>query len=693
MLSPRIIRSLLILLALLALYAVGLGMRREVLHAQYVRLGPDFPFTLESALQFRNVRLLYEGESLPEIDRKIQYPEGVVTREHDTIGAEYVYALAARFLPGTLSLGDRVRWITAAWFCLGIPMMALWAGWRFRSHTAGFFAAAFYAVSLSAVIRSTGQELSRENFAFPFLIAHLAFAALAERGATGRIRWAGAVLSAAGLALALMTWDLIQFYIILWAVAGYVGMVRGDPGEDSNEGFCPDAPSGRMVWALQAAALFLAGGLNPNLRSHYFLLSPGMLMVYGTALGWCLSGRSTRQPGAEPPIRARGLAGWRAVLGAVPLAAVSFWPGRYGEAYGHFMELLMAKIRFRNIKPEDPSLLTFDQRIMWTPGLNSSDWALTEMLFPYILPLSLVALGVAAAHLYRNRRAARATRLLQYSFFFISSLITYVLFARFHVYLALFSAGLMGWFAAWAVGRVPWIKWTVLTFLVLGLYVEAAHVWRTPEAWGRPGVYYHELTELTDWLEEFVSPSPVVANFGVSGSIAAYGGCPVVLHPKFETREIRERVRAYGEALFKGTERDFRDWADRYGAEYYVHALGEFYPRELTMQMRYMVDALEPPDYAAVHLFESQPYEPVYFEWLWGNRKYRVFRIVTRKDEERAWRLARAAEERFQHGELDEAEELAVQALALFPNEGRALTLMRHIGSLRDQGFGVDTRE
>ena len=35
-------------------------------------------------------------------------------------------------------------------------------------------------------------------------------------------------------------------------------------------------------------------------------------------------------------------------------------------------------------------------------------------------------------------------------------------------------------------------------------------------------------------------------------------------------------MRAYGEALFKGTEEQFRDWAEREGALYYVYALGEF---------------------------------------------------------------------------------------------------------------------
>ncbi len=660
-----------IILGLIAVYAAGLGMRRAVLNSQYEMLGPDFPFTLESALQFRNVETLAGGDSLPEVDKKIQYPDGVVTMENDTIGAEYVYAFVSSLLPESIPLGDRVRWITAAWFCLGIPMLALWVGWRFRSHAAGFLAAAFYAVSLSAVIRSTGQELSRENFAIPLLLAHMAFDALAERGSIKRVRWLGSVLSALFLAAAMMTWDLIQFYVILWAVAGYICMVRGQWDE---------YPFRRRAWLLQASALTLAGLLNPYLKSHFFLLSPGMLIVYGTALG--LLARRVLWHGED------AVPAWRtAVIGAIPAIGMLLWPGRYVDNYGHFIELITAKIRFMNVKPEDPSLLTFDQRILWVPGLDSSDWALTGVLFPYILILSLTAVGFAVVQIFINRRSAERLRLLQLTFFFVSSLVAYVLFVRFHVYLVIFAAGITGWFAAWAFARTPWIKWTVFSFLALGVYVEASHVLRTPEAWGRPGIYYRELMELTGWLEEYVSPAPVAANFGVSASIAVYGRCPVVLHPKFESRESRERVRTYGKSLFKGTERDFRDWADKYDAEYYVHALGEFFPGQADQQMRYMVDALEPPEYAAARLFENKPHDPVYFEWEFGNRKYRVFRIISRADEAQAERLALRSEELFQGGRLDGAEELAIQALALFPHEDRALDIMRHIGSLRDQGF------
>lgn len=667
-------RIVLIVLGLLMLYAAALGMRRYVLHAQYHALGGIPPFTLESALQFRQVDQVYRDGRLPPHDPGVQYPEGVRPARTDTVGAEYVYAALARLLPSGWPLADRVRWITAAWFCIGIPLVALWIAWWTGSIPAGVLAGAFYAVSISSVIRSTGQELSRENFALPLLIAHWAFMAGALRD--GRSRTSFRILcglSALALAAAVSTWDMIQFYLLLWVAAAFVRLMAGhwrNPTDD------------RLGWLVQWAVLVAAGALVPYLRAHHFLLSPVMTLSYGVVIAMGLAPRESRR--------------WvLALVALAPAIALRFLADGYDASYGHFAELFKAKILFLNQKPADPSLLTFHQRIMWVPALNSASWALTRYLFPAMLWVSLVAGAVAALYLYRNqnRQLRLKTNLLQLIFFFGSSLIAYVLFVRFHVFVALFAVALIGWLAAWARehrGVVQWAAW----FLVLaGLSVEASVLMHEPERWGRPGVYYAELVELTEWLKEHIAPDPVLANFGVSASILAYGHCPIVLHPKFESPGIRDRVRAYGEELFKGTERSFRNWADEAGARYYVYSVGEFARRNPELQMRYFVDALEPPDYAPARLFESTPDDGLYFQHVWGNRKYRVFRIISRADEEMAAEWTRRAEEAFQRGDLDQAESHATSALMLFPHQYRAAEVLLHVNSLREQGFAYEAYE
>ena len=111
------------MLGLVALFAAGLAIRRAVLSAQFEQYGRPLPFNMESALEFRYFRMLFETGYIPRLDKAVQAPEGVVVRETYTLGAEYVYALSSRLFPKTLPLDERVRWIAAAWFCLGIPLM------------------------------------------------------------------------------------------------------------------------------------------------------------------------------------------------------------------------------------------------------------------------------------------------------------------------------------------------------------------------------------------------------------------------------------------------------------------------------------------------------------------------------------------------------------------------------------------
>jgi hypothetical protein len=216
---------------------------------------------------------------------------------------------------------------------------------------------------------------------------------------------------------------------------------------------------------------------------------------------------------------------------------------------------------------------------------------------------------------------------------------------------------------------------------------ELEHTLRRPEQWGRVNVYYKELDELADWLRQHASPDPVLANFGVSAYIAAYGKCAILLHPKFEDQTIRRRVREYGELLFKGTEETFRDWADDAGARYYVYAFGEFARESTELQMRYFVNAMDPPDTVPARLFDSGRRDLTYFHYLWSNHKYAVYKILTRADEVLSLRASLRAEKFFQAGDLGQAETEAVTALRLNPGQLRAGEVLSHVSSLRESGF------
>jgi hypothetical protein len=660
---------LLAFFSVLVLYAAGLGLRRAVLEAQYEAVGDDMPFTLESALQYRRLKMVFDTGRLPAVDAFVEHPAGVRTWRTYTVGSEYVYAALARLFPSALPVPARVRWIESGWFCLGIGFMFLWLLWWRRSWWAAWAAGLFYAVSLSAVIRSTGQELSSENFALPFLVAHLACSARARRLADGGGRWRSwAAASAGALALAMASWDLVQFYVFLWALRGTARALRTVPGTGA-------AGAARAIWLAELGGLAFAGLAVPYLRAHGLLVSPGMGLAYGAAaLPWIEARLASMGRPLRQPVR---LAALLAPAAIALLAGL----GSYGESYAHFASLLWAKARFLNVKPADPGLLSFDQRIMWVPALHGADWRLTWQLLPGILPAS----SVAAFIVFRARPGAGIASLL---FFCGSSFLAFVLFARFHVFLAVFASALIGVWAGESSRRGGWMSWAVAAVLGAGAIVETVHVAANAEKWGRPNVYYKELDELGDWLAQHASPDPVLANFGVSGYIAAYGKCPVLLHPKFESAAARAAVREYAEHLFAGTERSLRDWADARGARYLVYSKGEFSSAAPELQMRYMVNALEPPADAPARGLEFEPERARYFRLLWSNRKYAVFDILLRSEEAEAAERAGLAAKLLSEGDLDWAEREAVKALKADPRQERAADVMLHVESLRHQGFG-----
>ncbi len=635
--------------ALCFLFLLGFGARRAVLETQYAALGRDFPFTLESALHYRRVKIIYDTGNFPKLDKGVEFPEGVQARRIYEFGSEYVQAALVKLMPDTMSVGDRLRVVESAWFCLGIPFLALWVYGMTGRRIGGLLSALLYAVAISGVMRSTGQELSKENFALPLLLAHLAFEALGRRSGKLWQVW----ISAALLGGALWNWDLIQYYVLLRAVWTAWRFARLKPVDFVRE-----------RWF--ALAVLAVGVASPYYAAHGFVYSPTMLLIYGIAAGQFL-----------PPAR-----GWRvsAVLLPLLVAPLLIWLSGYAESYSHFASLLWAKIRCLNHKPADPARLSFENRIMWVPALHSATIPLTLHILPAMLPISLVS----AVGLIRQRRRIEIGQLYLYYF---ASLVTFVLFVRFHVFVAIFASALTGCWVAHALSSRGFRAWFPAILWSVAFVVEAGNTLYKPARWGRSNVYYDELKELDAWLKKNVAPDPVLANFGVSGSIAAYGECPIILHPKFESPDIRNRVREYGEALFKGDERGFRDWADEVGAVYYVYAKGEFSEVAPELQMRYFVNALNPREDAPARLFEFHPEKLKWFRYEWGNTKYSVFKILTRADEVAADRFAALARQALEQGDLKQAEQRALESVKRNPNQAVALEVIRHAAALRDRGF------
>lgn len=657
---------------MIALFLLGLVVRRAIYETQRPASGRSLPFTLESALQYRLARMVYTGEGIPTHDPVLFYPEGQRTFAVDTSGAEYFYGLAARLFPSSITLPERIRWLSVGWFCLAIPLLAWAVGRATGSRAAGVFAGVFYAVNLGAVVRSTGQELAHENFAIPWLMAHWAAEAEARhRAAAGRpaIRWYA--LSALAAAVALATWDLIQFYVVLRFIGHAVAWIRRPSSWRE---------SAHTAWKSLGAGVLLAAAVSPYLRTHGFWHSPAMALLAGLTAGSLALGFPMRRPHPTPNTRARLF-----FLAATLLVLAFGWA--YWSSYSHFGELLWAKIRFLNRKPVDPALLTFDQRIMWTPALHSANLNIFRTLFPYVAGLTL--LGLVIWFSTRRRPDGCMCDVQSWWWGHLISLVSFILFVRFHVFFAITSAALAGWMAGWAGRRTGWRRLVLICGMIVVAIAELGHVVNDPARWGREE-YYPQLDELGEWMKDLGRGEPVLANFATSPTVLTYGRCPVLMNPKFESPEARQRVETYANLLFKGSEHELRDWAEALGAQWHVYAMGEFPRTDLSRgaaarnepdyqvyQMRYMVDALVPPPGAPARLFEYAPDQLKCFHLTCQNEKYRVFRLIPARDEREAAERLAEAEQLWQAGNAAGAAAAAARALMRNPCLGRAGEIIR----------------
>ena len=645
---------------LMLVAACGLAVRRHVYRVQAARYEKPLPFTQESAVQFYLVRRTMEN-GLPALDRNIGYPEGVNVRETFSIGAEYLYSLLSRLLPEGMDLHEKLRWIETVWFCSGIVVVGLITLALIGRNLMGVaVASTFYAVCPAAVVRSSGIELSRENIAFPLIALHLLVVVLLCAGKSGAKRtWIGSAAAAGIAGSALVLWDMTQFYLTVLALWWVLRLLAGGSPE-------------RKLAVLLTTHWAVIGSVclaNRYLAAHGVISSPAMLILAGgVAYAWLPRAESQR------------FAKISRIVGALVLvlAVWSLWGAKYAASYGHFAELLVAKMRFLNSKPADPAVLTFNQRIMWTPALNSATWALTFRLFPGMLLVTL-----AAALILPRTQAQK----IPWLFFYSISLAAYCLFVRFHAYVAIFGSVLAGLLWRSAASRAKWIRRGLYGLVLAGVVADGYQSIARADLWGRPGIRYPEMASLCGWLREHGRHQPVAANFGISGAILTYAECPIVLYPKFESPAIRRRVREYAEAFFRGDEEDARRFADRYGVGWVVWSRGEFSPVHPEWQMRYMADALVPAEDAAARVFEFSDKGTRYFPLVWENRKYRVFRAIGFRAERRAEHLAERAVALVQEGRLEAAERAAWEALSWDMNCHRAMEVVAHCASLRDQGF------
>jgi hypothetical protein len=533
-------------------------------------------------------------------DRDVQYPDTIDDWAEFTVAMEAPVGLAYR-LGRSLVLQLPPFHVFVVWYACLVSSLSVFgvfflARALWRSDKPAVFASALYVTLYPSYGRTVKNLFLREDFAIPLIIFALFFTVRAMQCASEtspdrtQIRRRDGCASTEFLAAlfwlaALASWHLTQFVMspfVLAAVLVYLG--RGE--------------TPRIPWFVLTLAI--GSVLVPVLRAKQFFLSPTMCGLYALSLAVWINGGRKRATLV--------FAGWAAVF----LALSTLLQKSYGE-YAHVYQLFLYKLRFFGQRPGNPAMLPWEARVLWEGGaFNTAEWGEFWRSLKWCGPL-----GLAAAVLLASRKRGTAPTNVFIVFTLLLAPLAWMVVRNF-TFLGFAAAVLAAGLAA------EGIWWKLVVFVAVVWQLVTLNFEPLKRQQPAPAEY----RPMVRWLQEHTPTNAVVlASISESPVFLADTGRPIIMHSKFENRQIRDRYREMLEAIY-GSEEQFYGFARKYGANYFVYDIGFLYNG--TESRRYKADKIGPLDpNCAAELFQNHPERLRHFKLEMANDRFAIFRVLT----------------------------------------------------------------
>ncbi len=553
----------------------------------------------EGAFHFRHFEMVAKGKNIPEIDTQIQYPEGLNTKKYITPVMERVAGTIYRWFFKGMALHTYLIWFTSIFSSLSVIAIYLTAKFMWRSDWAAIVTAFFYTAAPASFLRTAGGAFIREDFALPFIFFSFACFVYCLRKDSVFMSLTGTVL----LIIALASWHLTQFYLTLFIGSLAIVYLL------QKEGDFPKVSLAVLTGGLVIASLTL-----PVLRSKYMIASYPLMVSYAfCVILWVLPRFGIR--GGKMKISA-----FATILVFV---GIGFIVQRQLGGLSYIYDFLINKVKYYSGLPVDPSVLPFEIKVTWSssfvsPRSQEVSLLLSSSLFVGGMVLFWNVLDTVTRKASREQILAAVLagatvllfllvyRLCVFAIFFLALNIGLLVTMKdklLRVIVVLAVAGSLG-FAVYSFSRLKLIPF-------------------------RPSL--SEVEDVLSYLEEHTDPNDaVLSTFELGASIAAYGDRPVILHPKFESQRIRDKVREVYTSLYKDPE-SFYQVCEKYGVDYFI------YHSNMTLRyrpgsLRYIAGFEQLPARSAAAMLHFKPDQLEKFQLVHQNFNYRIFRIGNRTE-------------------------------------------------------------
>ncbi len=682
------------------------------------------PFTIESAMMFSYTQDIAAGKGVPASDKGLVGLEDIPPYGQMVMGLEwflgYGYRLKSLVFKDPPPSAEDLR-------CQSYPGLALWASFQIRlwvSLASGFIflwlivlrcpwplallGGLLHAVALSAIARSTGQDLVRGEFCIPLILATMLLAhSIYRRGAL----WKTVLLFVASF-LAFATWDLCQMLFCSWAVFEILRVALGGAVTSRR----------RTVWIVLYVAVVLNALFVPFHKVYLQIESPFLLVVLPTLMLMLFMGCRLGSPAK------RALLAIGALLLLYGAWTLFIKNQEYLSVYSHFGELMKAKIHFRNVEPRDPRLMSFDARMMWTPSMNSATWPIAATFFPSLGALCPLTLPGALEYLWlyipftlgcfllllllgllapktRSSIVRGLPRSLMPYLFTAGFLLGFVFIVRYHEFVIIFlclSLPLLihDLSRAFRTGRRMGVaellgfsggpRLAVPRLLLLGvcastLLLESSICFFKGERAYTGDVYLSQTAKLIEWFRRSGSEGKVVvADFTIGPMLKAYCGMGICMQPQFGIQRIRRPVEVYLNIMYHGDERALSEFCLKHRADFIVYDKGFANPSLHPFSNRYIAAAI-PADERGDSPSNMMANWPDRMKWFYRidppsdlkalSVKFSVFKVIKPQDRVDSIKMVFEGESALSTGDLPLAGRLAKAAIWLDPVSEQAKLL------------------
>ena len=688
------------------------------------------PFTIESAMMFGYTQDIAAGKGVPASDPNLHGLEDIPPYSQMIMALEWFLGWGYRIksilfkdpvptaqekrFQDNVYLAQWVSFQLRAWISLSSGFLFLLLLTLRCRRSLAFAGGLFHAVAIAAIARSTGQDIIRGNFALPLVTAFLLLLCAA---CVRPKKWKLILLGLVAFGL-FSSWDLSLGFFS--AVAIYELARRLIGGRVS--------PARRNAWIVIAAALVLSALLIPFNRTYDLIMSPLIVVLLPSLIVTNLL--AVKDPKQRFP---------RRVLPALllPCLLFLFWnfcvkTPRYVSHYSHFSDLTAAKLKFHNVKPRDPDLLTYDARIMWTPAMHSANWRILTTYFPSpgVVPglkTPLKILNTAIAFLpfsitlffvllllapfpppiwgFVRRNSPRALFFFTFTGVF---LIGFIYIVRYHEFLIIFLAlslmllcdDILRGIACWSkqlAKRTLLLacRGAVWTLLVL-LFLLESLVSLAGRRRYSSDVHLRETAHLIEWFRQsHVEGKCVITDFTVGPMLKCYAGSAIALQPQFGLERIRRPTQLYLNLIYHGTETQLAKFCNDLKADFFIFNEGYLGPLHIYSE-RYIAAAKTIRGDSPVNLMKYHANKLSWFYKIEPPRRffsvsgvYSVFRVIKPEDRMVSMKLCFAGERALLDGKRSQAGRYARAAFLLDPASEQARVLYFKVyGNIPKLGLG-----